>query len=176
MRTVLRLISLGAILLFGCNAPPPPPPPSGALPISLVLNLKQFMEWVLDPAADAIWDSVKTVYTQTGTQDIKPQSNEQWAELGNAATRLKGAGNMLMNEERMRDNRDWSNRAGRLIAAAEKVRMAVEAKNVEALFDAGGELYQSCSACHTRFAPHLSSSRSTDRVALAIAKGPPAHP
>ena len=173
MRTVLRLIPLGAILLFGCNAPPPP---SAAPPISLTLNLKQFMEWVIDPAADAVWDSVKTVYTQAGAQEIKPQSDEQWREVGNSASRLKEAGNLLMNEERVRDNKEWSNRARALIAAADKVRMAAEAKNIETLFDAGGELYQACSACHVKFAPRLSSSRLGNRVAFAITKGLPAHP
>ena len=174
MRTALRWIPLGAILLFGCNAPPPPP--SAAPPISLVLNLKQFMEWVLDPAADVIWDSVKTVYTQTGEQETKPQTDGQWDEVGNSAARVKEAGNLLVNEAHMRDNKEWGNRVRGLIAAADKARLAAEAKNAEALFDAGGEIYTACSACHVKFAPHLSLSLSADRVAFSITKGLPAHP
>ena len=148
MKTILRWVLLGMALLFGCSEPPPP----DAALIRPVLSLKQFMDWVLDPAADIIWDSVKTVYTSEGVKEIKPQTAEQWAEVVNAAARLKEAGNLLMNEERMRDNKDWGNRARILVAAAEKARVAAEAKNVEALFTEGEAIYHACAGCHQRHA------------------------
>ena len=147
MKTMLRWVALGMMLLSGCGEPPP-----DAAQIRPALSLKQFMDWVVDPAADIIWDSVKTVYTSEGAKEIKPQSAEQWTEVGNAAPRLREAGNLLMNEERMRENKDWGNRARALIAAAEKARAAAEARNVEALFTEGEAIYHACAGCHQRFA------------------------
>ena len=148
MKTILRWVPLGMVLLFGCSEPLPP----DAASIRPVLSLKQFMEWVLDPAADIIWDSVKTVYTSEGAKEIRPQTAEQWAEIVNAARRLKEGGNLLMNEERMRDNKDWGNRARALVAGADKALTAAEAKNVEALFTEGETIYHACAGCHQRFA------------------------
>ena len=38
---------------------------------------------------------------------------------------------------------------------ADQALKAAEAKNVEALFNAGGEIYKVCAACHQRYAPQL---------------------
>src|SRR6185436_11744453 len=48
MRTILRLTPAGLALLWGCSPPPPPPP--APPPFATTLNLKQVMEWVIDPA------------------------------------------------------------------------------------------------------------------------------
>jgi hypothetical protein len=37
------------------------------------------MEWVIDPAADVVWDSVKSISTEAGTKEVSPQTDEQWA-------------------------------------------------------------------------------------------------
>jgi hypothetical protein len=71
-----RLLLLAAALQFGCGeAPKLPAPPASA--VRPVLSLKQLMEWVLDPAADAVWDSVKTIITEQGTKEIAPQTQEE---------------------------------------------------------------------------------------------------
>ena len=150
MRTILHRILLGAALLSGCSEPPPPPP--AAPTIKPVLELKQFMEWVVDPAADVIWDSVKTVYTTEGEKDIRPQTAEQWDAVRNAAATLAESGSLLMLEGRARDKQEWMAAARRLTATAEKARKAAAAKDVEALFGAGEEVYHACAACHQRYA------------------------
>jgi len=151
MQTSLRWLPLGMVFLFGCGAPPPPPAPA-APPFSTVLNLKQLMEWVIDPAADAVWDSVKTIITNKGTQEIAPKTDEQWAAVRTGAATLIESGNLLMMEGRARDNKEWIAAARRLSANAEKALKAAEAKNAEALFDAGGDIYNACKACHDRYA------------------------
>lgn len=151
MRTIPRWLPLGTVLLFGCSAPPPPPAPA-APPYSSVLNLKQLMEWVIDPAADVIWDSVKSVMTISGTQETAPQTDEQWAAVRNGAATLVESGNLLMIEGRARDNKEWMAAARRLSAMGAQALKAAEAKNVEALFNAGGDIYNACKACHERYA------------------------
>jgi cytochrome c556 len=39
-----------------------------------------------------------------------------------------------------------------LTDAANDARKAAEARNIDALFTAGGDLYRVCSACHQRYA------------------------
>ena len=154
MRMILRWLPLGTVLLFGCGAPPPPPAPAAA-PFRTVVNLKQFMEWVIDPAADVVWDSVKSIITEKGTQEIAPKTDEQWATVRNGAATLAEAGNLLMLEGRAKDKKEWMAAARRLTDNAEKALKAAEARKVDELFAAGGEVYEACRACHERYAPHL---------------------
>jgi hypothetical protein len=59
-----------ALFLFGCGPTPPKPNTS--------LTLKQLMEWVIDPNADVIWDSVKSISTVKGTTEIYPRTDAEW--------------------------------------------------------------------------------------------------
>jgi soluble cytochrome b562 len=113
------------------------------------------MEWVIDPTVDVIWDSVKTIMTQSGTKEIKPETDEQWAAVRNAAATLTESGNMLLIEGRARDQTEWTSAARRLITTADQALKAAEARNVEALFNAGGEIYKACAACHQRYIPNF---------------------
>jgi hypothetical protein len=151
-----RLVLLAAALQFGCGeAPKLAAPPEGAA--RPVLSLKQLMEWVIDPAADAVWDPVKTIITEQGTQEIAPQTQEQWDAVRNGAAMLVESANLLMMEGRARDQGEWLAAARRLAATAGKALKAAEAKNAEAVFAAGGEIYNACSACHRRYAPQLNA-------------------
>jgi len=151
-----RLIVLAAALQSGCGeAPKPAAPPASA--VRPVLSLKQLMEWVIDPAADAVWDSVKTIITEQGTKEIAPQTQEQWDAVRNGAAMLVESSNLLMMQTRARDQGEWIAAARRLAEAAEKALNAAESKNAAAVFAAGGEIYDACSACHRRYAPQLNA-------------------
>jgi hypothetical protein len=125
------------------------------------------MEWVIDPAADVIWDSVKTISTEAGTREIAPQNDEQWAAVRNAAATLTEAGNVLMIEGRARDQKEWMNAAQGLIKTADGALKAAQAKDKEALFAAGGEIYTVCRGCHQQYAAHLNASLAPLSVAGA---------
>jgi hypothetical protein len=154
MHSIMRSIAPGLIvLLAGCEpAPPPPPPPS---PFTTTLALKQVMEWVIDPAADVIWDSVKSVITEKGTQEIAPQTAADWDKVRDASATLIEAGNLLMIDGRARDNKAWMAAARRLSETAGQALKAAQAKNTAALFDEGGNIYKTCAACHAQYAKHL---------------------
>lgn len=153
MRSALLLAApLALLLAAGCEKSPAPPPPS---PFTTTLAIKQVMEWVIDPAADVIWDSVKTVITEKGTQDIAPKSDADWDKVRDAAATLMEAGNALMIEGRARDNKGWMTAARGLSEAASLALKAAQAKNAEALFNEGGNIYKACSGCHAVYAKHL---------------------
>src|SRR6185369_5036010 len=153
MQTILRLLPLSLLIVAGCEAPPPPPPP--APPYAITLTVKQVMEWVVDPAADVIWDSVKTVITEKGTQEIAPKTDADWDKVRDGAATLMEASNALMIEGRARDKKEWMMAARRLGDAANQALKAAQAKNTETLFNEGGNIYKACAACHSKYATHL---------------------
>jgi cytochrome c556 len=71
---------------------------------------------------------------------------------------LAEASNLLMMETRPRDQGEWVAAARRLASTAEKALKAAESKNAAAVFAAGGEIYDACSACHRRYAPQLNAN------------------
>src|ERR1700704_3052486 len=130
-RSAGGLILLAAVLQFGCAVAPMPP----------VLSLKQLMEWVIDPAADAVWDPVKTIITEQGAKEIAPQTQEEWDAVRNGAAMLIESSNLLMMDRRARDQGEWLPPARRLAATAQKALEAAESKNAAGVFAAGGEIY-----------------------------------
>ena len=148
-----RLIVLAAALQSGCGDLPAPP----ASAVRPVLSLKQLMEWVIDPAADAVWDSVKTIITEQGTKEIAPQTQEQWDAVRNGAAMLVESSNLLMMQTRARDQGEWSAAARRLAETADKALKAAGSRDAAGVFAAGGEIYDACAACHHRYAPQLNA-------------------
>ncbi len=141
------------LMLCGCKEPPPPPPP--APPYTTTLALKQVMVWVIDPAVDVIWDSVKSIITEKGTQEFAPHTDAEWDAVRNAAATLMEAGNVLMLQGRALDQKDWMAAAKRLSDASSQALKAAQDKNVEAVFNEGGNIYKACAACHAKYAAHL---------------------
>jgi hypothetical protein len=153
MNTTRKFAWASVLLLFGCS--PPPPAPS----FSTALNLKQVMEWVVDPAADAIWDSVKSISTESGTKNIAPENDDEWAAVRHGAATLMESANLLLLPGRARDEQQWLANARNLVKAAESALKAAQAKDKDAVFAAGGDIYVVCKGCHQQYAPHLNSSR-----------------
>jgi hypothetical protein len=138
------------MLLSACSGTPSAPDRDSAfVPVA---SVKQLMEWVIDPAADVIWDSVGTIYTQSGAKERAPRTDEEWAAVRNSALIVAEAGNLLIVPARARDSDKWMAAAHRLTDAANGALKAVEARNVEALFSAGEQIYLACAACHERYA------------------------
>ena len=149
MRRVLRWIPFSALVL-GCSAVTPPGP--AAPPFNTAVNVKELMAWIVDPSVDVIWESVGTIYTETGTKELAPRTDEQWDAVRNSAAIVAESGNLLMMDGRARDRGPWVSFARALTDAANGARKAAEAKDIEALFTAGENLYNVCSSCHQRYA------------------------
>ena len=142
------------MVLIGCNDASPPPAATSAAaapPFHTTLTTKQLMTWIIDPNATAIWNSVGSVATDKGTEERHPKTDEEWASFRNNAAMLVESGNLLMLDGRAVDQDQWMATARGMADAAATVLQAAEAKDVEAYFDAGGVLYEACTACHSKY-------------------------
>jgi cytochrome c556 len=116
------------------------------------LSISELMQWVIDPAADRIWDSVAWYSTLKGEKMVAPHSQADWDELRNSAATLMEASNLLMIDQRAKDNGAWNTYARALGLEAKKTLSAVQAKDVQAVFDAGTAIDAACEACHQKYA------------------------
>lgn len=142
------------MLAIGCSGSEPPPAATTAAaepPFHTTLTTKQLMTWVIDPNAVAVWNSVGTDVTDKGTEERHPKTDEDWAKFRNAAAMLVESGNLLMLDGRAVDQDQWLTTARGMSDAAAQVLEAAEAKDVQAYFDAGGALYEACTACHSKY-------------------------
>ena len=108
------------------------------------------MVWMLEPAADVLWDSAGYVITEEGEQDLQPTTQEGWNEVRNAATVVAESGNLLMMPGYAVAG-DWMEYSQALVAAGITARDAAIAQDADALFEAGARLYNVCRACHNRY-------------------------
>lgn len=117
-------------------------------PFNPVASVEDLMHDVVYPNAEVVWDSVGTIITVEGTNEIRPQSHEEWEAVFQSALTVAEAGNLLMMEGRAKDTGEWMVGASGLIDATKTALEAAQAHDPEALFDAGGEIYAACTYCH----------------------------
>lgn len=111
----------------------------------------QMMTSYLEPAADQIWGSAGLIITEDGEVDLRPTTEEGWLNVINAATVVAEGGNLLLINGYSANEDDWAAYSKGLTLAALKARQAAESQDADALFDAGGEIYNVCRACHNRY-------------------------
>jgi hypothetical protein len=107
---------------------------------------------VIDPTTDVIWNAVKTIITVEGTQEIRPQTEDEWTAIRNAAVIVAESGNLLMMVPRAKDDGEWMKACQAMIDTGMAAMRAAEAKDPEQLFDAGGNIYNACTNCHSKYA------------------------
>lgn len=126
-------------------------------PFETTVPVKELMENVLDPTADVVWESVGTIMTKEGTFERAPQTDEEWAQVRAAAITLAESGNLLMLPQRSAGSDEWVKLAQAMMEQSKRVIKAAEAKDKQAVFDTGADLYDSCVNCHKRFDPAITS-------------------
>ena len=109
------------------------------------------MHDVIFPSADVVWESVGTIISYEGTEEIYPKSEEEWITVVSSAAILTEAGNLLMMEGRAQDSGPWMERARALIDAGEVALKAARAQDKEAVFDSGEQIYNACNDCHIQY-------------------------
>ena len=145
-----RLAVALCALLAACGETGPSAATSAEPPYQSIINIHQTMAWILDPAAEVIWDSAGTIITAQGHQELAPTTDEGWTEVLHAAAILTEAGNLLMMPGRAAGD-DWIEYAQGLTAAGQLAIKAAQDQDDEALFEAGGRIYQVCRACHDQY-------------------------
>ena len=130
--------------MFAACAPQPPFRP--------VTSVKQIMEGAIHPASEVVFEAVGTVLTLSGVEEIAPKNDEEWDKVRESAVVLAESGNLLLIGDRVKDKGDWVKMSHALTDAGLVALKAAEAKNAPALFEAGGQVFDACSQCHTKYA------------------------
>jgi hypothetical protein len=145
------------VLHAGCSDPSPAPTAT-ATPASFdtSIDTRQLMSWVIDPSAKVVFGAVATIVTEDGEEHVQPRTDEEWNNIRNHAAMVLESGNLLLLEGRARasqiqDPQDWTAKARAMSAAARTAIEATDVKDPEALFAAAGEIYQTCTDCHSKF-------------------------
>jgi hypothetical protein len=147
------LIIATLVLLTACNQAPP----LAEMPYQPVTDIHHTMELILDPATDVIWDSAGTIITAEGEQELAPTTDEGWHTVEQAAAVVAETGNLLMMPGRAAGD-DWVKYSGDLTEAGKLALQAARDQDSDALFDAGGRMYQVCLACHNQYWVEVDSS------------------
>ena len=81
-------------------AQPAPAAASAAPAFQIMASIQELMDAVIDPAADALWDSVSITTTKKGTVFHQPHSDEEWQEARRHAIALIEGTNLLVMDGR----------------------------------------------------------------------------
>jgi hypothetical protein len=146
MRVLLVMLFL--IVAPACSGPPP-------TPYKPVADVKQLMASVVEPAAEIYWDAVGTIIDEQGVTEIEPATVEEWDAVRNAAYVVAESGNLLMMSSRAKDGGEWMTMSVALVDVGQRAIQAAEARNKQAVFDVGAEVYDVCTNCHAKYAVEI---------------------
>src|SRR5437899_8761326 len=154
-------------------------------------TIRDVMESIIDPSADALWGAAGTVIDKQGTQDLSPKTPEQWLDVRRAAVRIIEGANLLMMPGReaapagtkseapgvelepaeitvliKKKRKSFDAFAKALQAVGLEALRASDAKNAAPLIDIGSRMQDVCESCHKTFwYPNEKQPPSTSRSA-----------
>jgi hypothetical protein len=67
-------------------------------------------EGAVDPNADVIWEATGSIVSKEGTENRRPENQQEWDAVRNSAIVLAEAGNLLMMAPRAKDGDVWMKR------------------------------------------------------------------
>jgi hypothetical protein len=139
-------------------------------------TIKDLMESIIDPSADALWGAAGTVIDKQGVQDMAPKTPQEWLGVRRAAVRIVEGANLLMMSGReaapagtkseapgvelepaeitaliKKKRKSFDAFAKALQALGLEALRASEAKDVPLLEDIGGRMENVCESCHQTF-------------------------
>ena len=139
-------------------------------------TVKEIMDYIVIPSSEALFNAVSSTSGPNGVENKAPKSEADWAAVRERALLLAEAGNLLMVPGRhVASPKDKSNNPGSELepaqmdalvakspaifaqkaagirAAALIALKAIDAKDVEGLSNAGGDIDEACESCHLVF-------------------------
>jgi cytochrome c556 len=143
----------------------------------LTATVRDLMEGLIDPSADALWDSVAYIASTSGTEDRQPRTAAEWQAVRTSAVNLIEAANLLsmpgrvvadpadhpkspgpgeLSQAEIQQRIDASHDAfvqfaRGLQAAGLQALAAIDAKNAQSLMDSGTTIDEACEACHMTY-------------------------
>ena len=145
---VLMSVALGASLLTACG-------PSARDEEALRARRQQIMAETVDPLAWTVWRSAGYIINEEGEHNLAPTTDEGWEAVRVAALDLAASHELLLASDVAPDNESWGTYARGMAAQAEVAAAAAAAHDDDALFNAGGAIYNVCSGCHQQFSPQV---------------------
>jgi hypothetical protein len=195
MRRFCWLFAASALVfvIVACNRAQPPAP----TPLRPTATIKDIMDSMVDPSADALWESVATIVSAAGIEERQPRTDEDWANVHRKAIELVEATNLLLMEGRhvakpneksenpevelqpeeiekiiASDRAAFVNFAHGLYDAAMPALRATETRNAQALLDAGEAIDNACENCHLKYWYPLSKQAEKAKEGAASPRKP----
>ncbi|MDB5454085.1 MAG: hypothetical protein JWO33_2663 [Caulobacteraceae bacterium] len=149
-----------AVLVVGAraqdDAPKTPLPPQTPVvpfgqPGKTMLTTKDLMRYVLNPAAETFWAAGGEIDEGEKRNLRTPATEAKWYGALQAAAAVMETGNLLMVDGRMRTDPQWAKWSADLNNAGVAGIKAAQARDGEATFAAGGDMYEACFACHAKY-------------------------
>ena len=150
-RSLVLTVLAGAVLASSsCSDSETPTAPEAAeLSYNTTLNMADFMNLVLEPTADVLWESAGWVNSiESGYVELYPTTDEEWEYVRRHSAMIIELGNALALPSRAVDNDAWMTYANGLSNAGILAMNAAAEQNQEDFFQAGAQLYSVCTACH----------------------------
>jgi hypothetical protein len=173
-----------SLLCAACSQQAPPATQSVVAagtraPLEATATIQDLMRYEVDPSADAIWDSVGSVTTASGTVERQPHTDAEWAALRRNAVILAEATNLLVVpgrqvsltsfapdgpgvfssgeiQQRLADHgAEFAAFALALRGTARKILATIDARDPAGLMRLGEQMDSACEACHlANWYPH----------------------
>jgi hypothetical protein len=144
----------------------------------LTASVQEIMQSMVDPSADAVWDSVGTTINAQGTLHRQPHTDAQWLQVRHQAITLIESTNLLIMDGRRvvapgarmaqedaqgvlsaaqaqqrldSQHAQFVQFAYALHDVGEQMLNAIDAKDTKAMISVGGTMDDVCEACHLTF-------------------------
>jgi cytochrome c556 len=153
----------GAWLVVGCSAPAPveqqtpaqPAAEKASAPVLSPVSINAEMVTIVDHAGHQLWEAER--------QGRAPKTDADWANLEEHATQVAAAGALVSvpgtgaRDAAWVGSPGWQKWARSMSDAGLAAMKASQAKNLEQLIAANGQLVEACEGCHKEFKPELPS-------------------
>jgi hypothetical protein len=116
-----------------------------------VATVKQIMNAIVMPNATVIYNAVGSTIDGTKLEEFAPKNDTEWQAVGSSAAAIVESGNLLLVGDRLIDKREWLSFTQRFIAAGRAALVAADQKKPAGVFTAGGDLNETCDACHEKY-------------------------
>ena len=133
-RTFVWLLLVSVVLLLSSVAMTQQPT------VKPVASVTQLMRAMIIPASNALFNVTRQA----------PTNDKEWAAVENNAVILGESGNLLMMGSRAMNTEAWMKSSQALADAGALALKAAEARNVEAVPDAGNLIVDACETCHEK--------------------------
>jgi hypothetical protein len=141
-------------------------------------GIQDIMAYMIDPAADFLWESVSTSVSEAGTEEKQPRTPEEWNEVRKQAVILTEAANLILMDGRhvaregqhledhgtpgnltaeqseqaiQADRETFESFASALRDVGKSMLSAADTQNTQRILDAGDTMDQVCEGCHLKF-------------------------